>query len=147
MLECHENFNGELCIWVIEVSEPVPPTNSDTSRDKYKGLSMTGRGDAEVLRTWLQCMCCALAIPASLYFGGLRDRVTEADKGRSCQKAEEAEEDRGEFAGSIQDDIQTEGQSPQHVEYLYFTLDMYSNREAEEKHSEDIAKSLQMTNR
>jgi len=33
------------------VSEPVPPTNSDTSGDKCKGLSTTGGGDAEVLRT------------------------------------------------------------------------------------------------
>ena len=54
--------------------------------------------------------------------------------------------DRGEFAGSIQDDIRTEGQSPQHAEYLYFTLDMYSNREAEERHSRDVAQSLRMTN-
>ena len=54
--------------------------------------------------------------------------------------------DRGEFAGSIQDDIQTEGQSPQHAEYLYFISDMHSNREAEERHSRNVAKSLQMTN-
>jgi len=47
------------------------------SGDKYKGMSTTGGGDAEELRTWLQCMCCALAIPASSYFGGLRDRVME----------------------------------------------------------------------
>ena len=33
------------------VLEPVPPTNSDTSGDKCEGLSMTGGGDAEVLRT------------------------------------------------------------------------------------------------
>jgi len=59
------------------VSEPVPPMNSDTSRDKCKGLSTTGRGDVEELRTWLQCMCCALVIPASSYFGGLKDRVME----------------------------------------------------------------------
>jgi len=55
-------------------------------------------------------------------------------------------ENRGEFAGSIQDDIQTEGQSPQRAEYLYFTSDMYSNREVEERHSGEVAKSLQMTN-
>jgi len=30
--------------------------------------------------------------------------------------------------------------------YIYFTLDMYSNREVKERHSGDIAKSLQMTN-
>jgi len=54
--------------------------------------------------------------------------------------------DRGEFAGSIQDDIRTEGQSPQRAEYLYFTSDMYSNQEVEERHSGDVAKSLWMTN-
>jgi len=59
------------------LSEPVPPTNSDMSGDKCEGLSTTSRGDAEVLRTWLQRMCCALAIPASFYFGGPKDRVTE----------------------------------------------------------------------
>jgi len=59
------------------LSEPVPPTNSDMSRDKCEGLSTTSGGDGEELRTWLQCMCCALAIPASLYFGGLRDREME----------------------------------------------------------------------
>jgi len=35
----------------VRLSEPVPPTNSDMSGDKCEGLSMTGRGDAEVLRT------------------------------------------------------------------------------------------------
>jgi len=54
-----------------------------------------------------------------------------SDEGRSCQKAEETEENRGEFTGSIQADIWTKGQSPQRVEYLYFTMDMYSNREVE----------------
>jgi len=77
----------------------------------------------------------------------LRTEWRRSDKGQSCQRAEETEENRGEFAGSIQDDIRTERQSPQRAEYLYFTLDMYSNREAEERHSRDIAKSLQMTNR
>jgi len=33
------------------LSEPFPPTNSDTSGDKCEGLSTTGGGDAEVLRT------------------------------------------------------------------------------------------------
>jgi len=47
------------------------------SGDKYKGLLMTSGGDVEELRTWLQHMCCALAIPASSYFGGLRDREME----------------------------------------------------------------------
>jgi len=59
------------------LSEPVPPTNSDMSGDKCEGLSTTSGGDAEELRTWLQRMCCALAIPESSYFGGLKDRVTE----------------------------------------------------------------------
>jgi len=91
-------------------------------------------------------MCCALAIPASSYFGGLKDRVTEV---RRRSELPEGRGDRGEqreFAGSIQDDIRTEGQSPQRAEYLYFTSDMYSNREAEERHSGDVAKSLRMTN-
>ena len=59
------------------VSEPVPPMNSNMSGDKCEGLSMTSRGDVEELRTWLQCMCCTLAIPVSSYFGGLRDKETE----------------------------------------------------------------------
>jgi len=46
----------------------------------------------------------------------------------------------------IQADIRTEGQSPQRAEYLYFTSDMYSNQEAEERHSGEVAKSLWMTN-
>jgi len=33
------------------VSELVPPTNSDTSGVKCEGMSMTGGGDAEELRT------------------------------------------------------------------------------------------------
>jgi len=53
---------------VAILSELVPPMNSNVSGDKYKGMLMTGRGDVEVLRTWLQCMCYALAIPVSLYF-------------------------------------------------------------------------------
>jgi len=82
------------------MSELVPPTNSDTGGVKCEGLSTTGRGDAEVLRTWLQRMCCALAIPASSYFGGLRDRETEV---RRRSELLEGRGDRGEFAGSIQD--------------------------------------------
>jgi len=35
----------------VSLSEPVPPTNSDTSGDKCEELSTTGGGDAEVLRT------------------------------------------------------------------------------------------------
>jgi len=63
-----------------------------------------------------------------------------------ARRQRRTEENRGEFTGSIQDDIRTEGQSPQRAEYLYFTLDMYSNQEAEERHSGDVAKSLWMTN-
>jgi len=80
------------------------------------------------LRTWLQRMCCALAIPASSYFGGLRNREMEV---RRRSGLPEGRGDRGEFVGGIQADIRTEGQSPQCAEYLYFTSDMYSNREAE----------------
>jgi len=72
------------------VSELVPLMNSDTSGDKYEGMSTTGGGDVEVLRTWLQRMCCALAIPASSYFGGLRDRETEV------RQRSELPEGRGE---------------------------------------------------
>jgi len=63
-----------------------------------------------------------------------------------ARRQRRTEENRGEFAGGIQADIRTEGQSPQRAEYLYFTSDMYSNREAEERHSGDVAKSLRMTN-
>ena len=107
---------------------------------------MTSGGDAEVLRTWLQRMCCTLAIPASSYFGGLRDRETEVWQRLELPEGRGDRGDRGEFTGSIQDDIQTEGQSPQRAEYLYFTLDMYSNWEAEERHSGEVAKCLRMTN-
>jgi len=75
------------------LSEPVPPMNSDTSRDKCEGLSMTSGGDAEELRTWLQRMCCALAIPASSYFGGLRDREMEV------RRRSELPEGRGDRGG------------------------------------------------
>jgi len=45
---------------------------------------------------WLQCMCCTLAIPASSYFGGLKDRETEVQ-----QRSElpEGRGDRGEQRG------------------------------------------------
>jgi len=43
--------------------------------------------------------------------------------------------------GGIQAGIQTEGQSPQRVEYLYFTSGMYSNQEAER----DIAEKQRET--
>jgi len=63
---------------------------------KCEGLSTTSGGDAEVLRTWLQHMCCALAIPASSYFGELKDRETEVQ-----QRSElpEGRGDRGEQRG------------------------------------------------
>jgi len=70
--------------------------NSDMSRDKYEGLSTTSRGDAEELRTWLQRMCCALAIPAASYFGGLMDRETEV---RRRSELPEGRGDRGEQRG------------------------------------------------
>jgi len=74
------------------LSEPVPPTNSNMSRGKCKGLSMTSGGDAEVLRTWLQCMCCALVIPVPLYLRGLRDRETKV---RQRSEMPEGRGDRG----------------------------------------------------
>jgi len=63
-------------------------------------------------------MCCALVIPASSYFRGLKDRVTEVRRRSEFPEGRGDREDRGEFAGSIQDDIRTEGQSPQCAEYL-----------------------------
>ena len=63
-------------------------------------------------------MCCALAIPASSYFGGLRDREMEVRRRLELPEGRGDRGDRGEFAGSIQDDIRTEGQSPQRAEYL-----------------------------
>jgi len=66
------------------------------SRDKCEGLSTTSGGDAEELRTWLQCTCCALAIPASSYFGGLKDRVTEVQQRLELP---EGRGDRGEQRG------------------------------------------------
>jgi len=80
----------------LSLSKPVPLTNSNTGGDKYKGLSTTSGGDAEELRTWLQHMCCALAIPASSYFGGLKDRVTEV---RRRSELPEGRGDRGEQRG------------------------------------------------
>ena len=88
-----------------KLSELVPPMNSNMSGDKYKEMSMTGGGDAEELRTWLQRMCCTLAIPVSSYFGGLRDRVTEVRQRLELPEGRGDRGDRGEFAGSIQDDI------------------------------------------
>jgi len=41
------------------LSELVPPTNSDTSRVKYEGLSTTGRGDAEVFEDFGFSVCAA----------------------------------------------------------------------------------------
>jgi len=54
---------------------------------------------------WLQRMCCALAIPASSYFRGLKDRVTEVRRRSELPEGRGDRGDRGEFAGSIQDDI------------------------------------------
>jgi len=74
------------------LSEPVPLMNSDTSGDKYEGMLTTSGEDAEVLRTWLQRMCCALVIPASSYFRGLRDREMEV---RQRLELPEGRGDRG----------------------------------------------------
>ena len=132
----------------MDVSELVPPTNSDKCGVKCEGLSTTGGGDAEVFEDLASayvlrpCDTCVLVFRRTK-----RQRDGGPTKVGVFQKAEETEENRGEFAGSIQDDIRTEGQSPQRAEYLYFTSDMYSNREAEERHSGEVAKSLQMTNR
>jgi len=82
--------------FVKPVSELVPLTNSNMSGDKCEGLSTTSRGDVEELRTWLQRMCCALAIPASSYFGGLRDREMEV---RQRSELPEGRGDRGEQRG------------------------------------------------
>jgi len=78
------------------MSEPVPLTNSNTGRDKCERLSTTSRGDVEVLRTWLQHMCCALVIPVSSYFGGLKDRAMEV---RRRSELPEGRGDRGEQRG------------------------------------------------
>jgi len=61
----------------------------------------------------------------------------------SLNRIRQVQRRRGVFGG-ILDDIQTDLR--QHVKYLYFTLDMYSNREVNEKHSRNIGKSLWMTN-
>jgi len=84
------------------LSEPVLPMNSNVSGDKSKGLSTTGRGGED-----FGFSVCA----APLRY--LRPRISEdngterrrSNEGWGCQKAEGTEEDRGEFAGSIQDDI------------------------------------------
>jgi len=57
---------------------------------------MTGGGDAEELRTWLQHMCCALVIPASLYFRGLRSRITKVQQRSGLPRGRG---DRGELRG------------------------------------------------
>ena len=54
MTENASNFMkayNQSMMFLNPLSEPVPPTNSDTSRVKCKGLSTTGGGDAEMLRT------------------------------------------------------------------------------------------------
>jgi len=129
------------------LSEPVPPTNSDTSRVKYEGLSTTGGGDAEVFEDLASvyvlrpCNTCILVFRRTK-----RQRDGGPTKVGVARRQRRTEENRGEFAGGIQADIRTEGQSPQRAEYLYFTSDMYSNREAEERHSGEVAESLRMTN-
>jgi len=94
---------------------------------------MTGGGDAEVLRTLASAYVLHPCDTCVLVF---RRTKRQSDGGPTkvgvARRQRRTEENRGEFAGSIQDDIRTEGQSPQRAEYLYFTLDMYSNRKAEE---------------
>ena len=63
------------------------PTRAELST---KGCRRQAEEMRKCLRTWLQRMCCALAIPASLYFGGLRDRETEV------RQRSELPEGRGE---------------------------------------------------
>ena len=108
---------------------------------------MTGGGDAEELRTLASVYVLRPCDTCVLVF---RRTKSQSDGGPTkvgvARRQRRTEENRGEFTGSIQDDIRTEGQSPQRAEYLYFTSDMYSNREAEERHSGDVAKSLRMTN-
>ena len=61
-----------LYLFCKELSEPVPPTNSDTSRDKCEGLSTTGGGDAEVFEDLASayvlrpCDTCVLFISEDL---------------------------------------------------------------------------------
>jgi len=86
-------------------------------------------------------MCCALANTSPRISENRGPKIIGVVGQRRRQRVE-----MEEFVRGIQADIRTEGQSPQHAEYLYFTSDMYSNREAEERHSREVAKSLQMTN-
>jgi len=127
------------------LSELFPPMNSDASGDKCEGISTTGRGGTEgfedlasayVLRP---CDTCVLVFWRTK---GQRDRgLMKVGVARRQRRQRRTEEDRGEFVGGIQADIQTEGQSPQHAEYLYFTSRMYSNQEAER----DIAEKRRET--
>ena len=101
------------------VSEPVPLMNSDTGGVKCEGLSTTGGGDAEVLRTLASayvlrpCDTCVL-----VFWRTKRQSDGGLTKVGVARRQRRTEENRGEFAGSIQDDIRTEGQSPQRAEYL-----------------------------
>jgi len=69
------------------------PTRAELST---KGCRRQAEEMRKCLRTWLQRMCCALAIPASSYFGGLRDRETEV---RRRSELPEGRGDRGEQRG------------------------------------------------
>ena len=69
------------------------PTRAELST---KGCRRQAEEMWKCLRTWLQHMCCALAIPASSYFGGLRDRETEV---RRRSELPEGRGDRGEQRG------------------------------------------------
>jgi len=70
--------------------------NSNMGGDKCERLSTTSGGGVEVLRTWLQHMCCTLVIPVSSYFRGLKDRVMEV---RQRSELPEGRGDRGEQRG------------------------------------------------
>jgi len=71
-------------------------------------------------------MCCALANTSPRISENRDLKIIGVVEQQRRQRMETEEYMRG-----IQADIRTEGQSPQHVEYLYFTSGMYSNQEAE----------------
>ena len=125
------------------MSEPVPPTNSDTGRDKCEGLSTTSGGDAEVLRTWLQRMCCALAIPASSYFRGLKDRVTEVQQrselpeGRGDRRAEGSSQEVFKMIFELRDNPLSM-QSTYTLHWICIVTEM-QRRDIAEKWRRDIA--------
>ena len=99
------------------MSEPVPQTNSDTGGVKCEGLSTTGGGDAEVFEDFSFSVCAA-PLQYLIFWRTKRQSDGGPTKVGVARRQRRTEENRGEFAGSIQDDIRTEGQSPQRAEYL-----------------------------